>query len=396
MNIKKALFSLAFVAFLIAASGAHAASTQNPVPDTRYFIKSTSQIWKKTFLARNFFDSGFTAELSDFQLKIARVFGLEVIPVKKLNILATTPTSTPKKPAPKPLLKSPINQVGWGVKAIYGDTLNELPTGGEGVKVAVLDTGVTAHSDLKSQVILCDDFASSEGFVKNSCEDKNGHGTQVAGVIAANGGADGKGIYGVAPQASLMIYKVCGADGTCFADDVAAAIHHATDNGANIILLSLGSDTASSLMNDAILYANNHDVLIVAAAGNDGPYLGTIDYPASRINVVSVGAVDSSLTIPDWSARGSNTASSSFQKYPGDLDVVAPGVNIETTSNNNDYVTLSGTSVAAAHIAGLIAKEWPMDADHPVEMARDILHKLSQDMLPLGDDPDSGWGMPSL
>jgi subtilisin len=388
MNTKKALFSLAFILFLVGASSAHAASTES-----RYFVKSTSQFWKKSFQVRNSFDSGFTTDLSDFQLKLAKVFGVEITPVKKLNILATTPKKTAKL-----LIKTPTSQIPWGVKALYGDTLDkDLPTGGENANVAVIDTGAFInHPDLKNQVILCDDFSGVSAFVKNSCEDKNGHGTQVAGVIAADGGSDGKGIYGVAPSANLMIYKACADDGTCFADDVAAAVRHAADNGANIILLSLGSDSESSILNDALNYANDHDVMVVGAAGNDGPYVGSIDYPASRESVVSVGAVDSSLLVASWSARGNNTASTSYDKQSGDMELSAPGVNVESTSNNSDYVTMSGTSMAAAHIAGLAAKEWQMNVEHPAQATRELLHKFSFDILPAGDDAASGWGIPQL
>ncbi len=391
MNTKKAFVCLAFTLFLATASSVQAAGT-----DSRYFVKSTSQFWEKSFQARNIFDSGFTADLSGWQLNVAKVFGIEVTPVKRLNILAVATTT--KKTATKPLAKTPFNQIGWGIKAIYGDTLNSaLPSGGDGVNVAVLDTGaLVAHPDLKGQVTACDDFSGVDSFLKNSCDDKNGHGTLVAGVIAGNAGPAGKGIYGVAPQANLMIYKVCANDGTCFADDVAAAIYYGADNSANIILLSLGSDSENSLIDDAISYAAGKDVIVVGAAGNDGPYTGSIDYPASNINVVSVGAVDGTLAVPDWSARGNNEASTSYTKDAGDLELVAPGVNIESTANNGYYMTSSGTSMAAAHIAGLVAKEWQADADHPAEATRELLHQFSQDILPIGDDNASGWGMPQL
>lgn len=391
MNIKKALVCLAFTLFLATASSVHAAGT-----DSRYFVKSTSQFWKKSFQVRNVFDTGFTTDLADWQLKIAKVFGIEVTPVKKLNILATTTVA--KKTIVKPIVKMPFTQIGWGVKAIYGDTLNgTIPSGGDGVNVAILDTGaLISHPDLKNQIIACDDFSSFGSFTKNSCDDKNGHGTLMAGVIAGNAGPASEGIYGVAPSANLMIYKVCADDGTCFSDDVAVAIRYGVDNGANIILLSLGSDSQSSLIDDAISYAASKDLMIVGAAGNDGPYTGSIDYPASNVNVVSVGAVDDTLTVADWSARGNNEASTSYDKTSGDLELVAPGVNIESTSNNNDYTTISGTSVAAAHIAGLAAKEWQIDAEHPAEATRELLHKFSQDILPLRDDPASGWGIPQL
>src|SRR3989344_587403 len=247
MNIKKALVFVVFTLFLMTATSVQAAGTDN-----RYFVKSTSQFWKKSFQVRNVFDSGFTANLSDWQLKLTKVFGVEVTPLKKLNILTTVAVT--KKTVAKPISKTPLNQIGWGVKAIYGNTLDDvMPSGGEGINVAILDTGaLISHPDLKNQITACNDFSGSDGFDKNTCEDKNGHGTLVAGIIAGNGGPDDKGIYGVAPEANLMIYKVCMNDGTCFSDDVATAISHSVDNEANIILLSLGSDAKSNLINDAI------------------------------------------------------------------------------------------------------------------------------------------------
>lgn len=391
MNIKKVLVCLVFSLFLTTASSVQAAGT-----DSRYLVKSTSQFWKKSFQVRNVFDSGFTANLSDWQLKVAKVFGVEVAPVKKLNILVTT--AVVKKTTVKPIIKTPTSPIGWGVEAIYGNTLkDDIPSGGEGVNVAVLDTGtLISHPDLKNQIIACDDFSGFDPFVEKSCEDKNGHGTLVAGIVAGNGGEEGKGIYGVAPQADLMIYKVCGDEGTCFSDDVAVAIRHSVDNGANIILLSLGSDSESSIINDAISYAVSKDVLIVGAAGNDGPYKGSVDYPASNVDVVSVGVVDDVLLVPDWSARGNNEASTSYNRNFGDLELVGPGVNIESTANNGYYMTSSGASMAAAHIAGLAAKEWKVNDKRPAEATRELLHKFSLDILPTGDDSASGWGMPQL
>ncbi|MEK9157969.1 MAG: S8 family serine peptidase [Patescibacteria group bacterium] len=393
MNIKKALFYLAFISFFALATGAHAAPAQTPTTDSRYLVKSTSNFWKKSFQVRNVFDYGFTADLTDWQLKLAKVFGVEVVPVKKLNILVTT-----KKVVSKPFIKTPTTQVGWGVEALYGDTLgSDMPSGGEDVNVAVLDTGIlTTHPDLKARITACSDFSGVDTFTKNSCDDKNGHGTQVAGIIAADGGADGKGMYGVAPASNLMIYKTCASDGTCFSDDVAVAIRHAVDDKAQIIVLSLGSDSESQLINEAVAYATEQGVMVISAVGNDGPYVGSLDYPASQLDVVSVGSVDSLLNVPTWSARGGNLASTSYSKQAGDLEFVAPGVNIESTSINSDYVTLSGTSMAAAHLAGLAAKEWQIEAEHPAESTRELLHRFSHDILPLGDDNASGWGMPSL
>src|SRR3989344_570821 len=384
MNIKKALVFIVFLSLLTATSSVQAAGT-----DSRYFVKSGSQFWKKSFQVRHAFDSGFTADLTDWQVKLAKVFNVEITPVRKLNILA------PKKT--KPPVKIPLNQVGWGVRAIYGDDLDSsLPSGGQGVKVAILDTGVLAtHPDLKDRIVGCNDLSGEEPMLKNSCDDKNGHGSQVAGVVAADGGPEGKGIYGVAPESELMIYKVCANDGTCFSDDVAIAIRQAADDGASIILLSIGSDSQNQIITDAISYASEKGAMIIGAVGNDGPYSGSIDYPAALETVISVGAMDQSFEVPEWSARGKATNSSESKKE-GDLEFVAPGVNIESTSNNNDYLTISGTSVAAAHIAGLAAKEWQAESEKPLQSTRDLLHKRSIDIGAVEFNISSGWGMPQL
>jgi subtilisin len=198
--------------------------------------------------------------------------------------------------APPERACNPSNQIPWGIVKVNGGS------GGTGVNVAVLDTGVYKdHLDL--DVKLCKD-ATKRG-IKKGCSDGNGHGTHVAGTIAANGGSDGLGIYGVAPKANLWAIKVCGPAG-CWCDDIAAGIRYAADNGANIISMSLGGNTQSSLIRDAIDYAVGKGVLVVAAAGNDGPADGSIDYPGANVKVIAVGAIDSLEAVPDWSSRGIN------------------------------------------------------------------------------------------
>ncbi|HCT85732.1 MAG TPA: peptidase S8, partial [Candidatus Margulisbacteria bacterium] len=272
----------------------------------------------------------------------------------------------------------------------------EKTFGGKGVNVAVLDTGVIKHKDLEGNIKECKDFSSAKPLVDGKCEDKNGHGTHIAGIIAANGGTDEDGIWGVAPEASVYVFKVCTNLGTCWADDVAIAIRTAVDDGAQIINISLGSDTESSLVTDAIKYAVDKNVLVVAAAGNDGSYPGSIDYPASYVDVVSVGAVDFNMSVPDWAARGLNEETKSFIRETRDIDFAAPGVNVESTWKDGGYVILSGTSTSAAHISGLAAKLWQKDDKNPMETTRLILKKFSQDILPAGDDNISGWGLPKL
>jgi len=393
MNTKKIAYLLAFVLLFGVAFYAKAAD------DNRYLVKSTSGVWKKYFGVRHAFDDGFTADLSDFQLRFTKIFGLEVEPVKKLYVLPPAEAASPSaRNNAKNQRLIPIDQVSWGIKMIYDDPFLARSSGGYGVNVAVLDTGILkTHPDLKNRIKDCKDFSSPKSpLVDGKCEDKNGHGTHVSGIIAADGGSDGLGVFGVAPEANLYAYQVCSASGSCWADDVAAAIRTAADNGANIVNLSLGSDSLSSLIHDAVVYASSKNVLVIAAAGNDGPYVGSIDYPAANNEAIGVGALDVNKAVSDWSSRGINSTTNAYAVEDGDIEFAAPGVSIESTWKDGGYAILSGTSMAAPHVAGLAAKLWQKDALAPADATRDLLHRFSVDLLPLGDDNDSGWGLPTL
>jgi len=394
MNTNKIAYFLVFVLVFGVAFNAKAAD------DNRYFVKTNAGVWKKYFGVRHSFDGGFTTDLSDFQLRFAKIFGLEVEPVKKLYVLppVVEAASPLAKSASKNQRLTPADQVPWGIKMIYNDQFLTKTSGGDGVKVAVLDTGVAkTHPDLKNRVKDCKDFSNPRSpLVDGKCDDKNGHGTHVAGIIAADGGSDGLGIFGVAPAANLYVYQVCSASGSCWSDDVAAAIRTAADNGVNIINLSLGSDSPSSLIYNAVVYASGKNVLVIAAAGNDGPYAGSIDYPAANNEIVGVGALDVNKVIAEWSSRGINSQTTAYVVEDGDIEFAAPGVSVESTWKDGGYAILSGTSMAAPHVAGLAAKLWQKDALAPAAATRDLLHKFSTDLLPLGDDNDSGWGLPTL
>lgn len=389
MIIKKTPYIVVILLLLAFARLSYAATD-----DTRYFVKSTSGWWKKSFGVRHNFDNGFTADLSDSQLWVAKFFGVSVEPVKKLNVLpdlSQAPVTSGKVQAQR---IKPSEQVSWGVKTVYNDPLLSKSSGGSGVNVAVLDTGVLkTHPDLKNRVKACKDFSGPIAVAEGKCDDKNGHGTHVAGIIAADGGSDGLGIFGMAPEANLFAYKVCSNNGTCWADDIAIALKTAADDGANIVNMSLGSDNPSSLITDATAYAVSKNVLVVAAAGNDGPYVGSIDYPGADANVVAVGAVDVDIHIPNWSSRGNNSTSTPYIVEEKDIEFAAPGVNIESTWKDGGYAILSGTSMATPHVTGLAAKEWFKDSLDPASDTRDVLHKLRTDLLPIGDDDVSGFGL---
>ena len=400
--------------------------------NTRYLVRSKSGFWKKSFGIRHDFKEGFTTDLADWQLRVAKVFGVEVVSVKKFYILnsellalestptpsaepvlaSPTPDIVPVKPEPKVEIDArkpgstpipsitplPFDQLPWGVRAVYDDLLLSKTSGGKDINIAVLDTGIFKdHSDLVRRVVQCKDFTQAKKPISdNQCDDKNGHGTHVSGTIVADGGSNGVGIYGLVPEANLFVYKVCGNNGSCWSDDIAMGIMTAADNGTNVLNLSLGGDNESSLIKDAISYAVSKNVLVVAAAGNDGPYIGSIDYPGANSDVVAVGAFDSSYNVAEWSSRGSNSATNPDTIEEGDIEFASPGVNIESTWKDGGYVILSGTSMATPHITGLAAKLWQKDVDDPDSATRTLLHTFSQDLSPIGDDDASGFGFPHL
>ncbi|MBI2670008.1 MAG: S8 family serine peptidase [Candidatus Yanofskybacteria bacterium] len=423
MNItKKLVFCLLLTFFLVFLPTAHAAD------NGRYFVKSTKGFWKNALGVRHNFDNGFTTDASDFQLRLAKIFGVEIEPVAVLQILPEDPLAieqpnqdssvkpTPEvsdiqTPAPTKIFVPkatkgkggtvrylPSDQTPWGIEKIYNDSLITSTFGGADANVAVLDTGVNvSHPDLAERIVQCKDFTNSRfPIIDGKCDDRNGHGTHVAGIIAANAGADGRGIYGVAPQANIFAYKVCGTNGSCYADDIAVALRLAADQGANVVNMSFGSDQESSLIRDAVNYASFKGVLLVAAAGNDGPFPNSVDYPAAYASVVAVGAIDQSITVTNWSSRGTNSDSTSWIVEDRDIEFAVPGEYIESTWNNGSYVILSGTSMASPFVAGLAAKYWQSAVTDPMTTTRDFLHLLATDLSPLGDDNASGFGLPQI
>jgi subtilisin len=183
-----------------------------------------------------------------------------------------------------------------------------------------------------------------------------------------------------------MAYKVCGDSGICYTDDIAAAIDYAASHGAEIVSMSLGGDTQSSYIKDAI--DRNPGVLYVAAAGNDGPADGSIDYPGAYVKVIAVGAIDTNEGVPSWSSRGINDGDYTIEER--EVEFGAPGVDIYSTWNDGCYNTISGTSMATPHVSGLAAKLWQGSAS----ATRDYLQSVAVDIWYNGDDTATGFGLP--
>lgn len=356
---------------------------------TRYFVPTTKSFWKGAFGVRHSFADGFTTTLSDFQVKVAKFAGLKPAPVRSFNVLAETDAEEVSSAA------SPSEPVGWGVVATRNKVSLSVASG-SGVTIAVLDTGIEQdHPDLAGRIVGCADYTVAEGVPdKEACADENGHGTHVAGILAADGGASG--ITGVAPAADLLISKVCNTEGICFSDDIAVALRAVVDAGANIVVFGMGGERGSSLMSDAIGYAVEEGVLLIAAAGNDGPYEDSLDWPARDARVLAVGALEPDGAVAEFSSRGINTDTDEDSIEDGDIEFAAPGVSIESTNRLHGYAVLSGTSMAAPHVAGLAALLWQTEEEHPAEATRLLLHKYAASVGDPADINASGWGFPSF
>jgi thermitase len=223
----------------------------------------------------------------------------------------------------------------WGPQKIQAPAAWDVTRGSSSVRVAVVDTGVQAnHPDLAGKVVNGWDFVENDG----TPQDANGHGTHVAGIAAAVTN-NGVGIAGVAPNVQILAVRVLDANGSGTLDAVAAGIQYAADNGAKVINLSLGGSVGSTTLQNAVNYAWNKGVVVVAAAGNSGS--SAPSYPAYYTNAIAVASTTSSDT------------KSSFSNWGSWVDVAAPGSSIYSTYAGSTYATLSGTSMATPHVAGL-------------------------------------------
>ncbi len=154
--------------------------------------------------------------------------------------------------------------------------------------------------------------------------------------------------------------------------------------------MSLGGDSESSLIRDAL--NRNLHLLFVAAAGNDGPSEGSIDYPGANVNVIAAGAIDSAKNVPNWSSRGVNDGDFIIEER--EVEFGTPGVSVESTWRDGGYDYLSGTSMATPHMSGLAARLWQGNAAD-TRMHLQTLQTL-EDILPAGDDPATGFGLPHV
>jgi len=257
-----------------------------------------------------------------------------------------------------------------------------VTTGQASVAIAILDTGIDqSHEDLKSKI------AQNKNFTRSSTvDDKYGHGTHVAGSAAAATN-NSLGVAGTCPSCSLFNVKVLGDDGSGQWSWIANGIIWSADNGAKVINLSLGAYAESLTVRDAVDYAWSKGVILTGAAGNDGQNWGL--YPGAYENVIAVAATDHA------------DAKASFSNYGGNwVDVAAPGANVLSTAPDHSnriwktgpkYGTLSGTSMATPHVAGLAGLIWSTSLCTSKECVRNRLQDTADQIAGTGTSSSAYW-----
>jgi subtilisin family serine protease len=276
----------------------------------------------------------------------------------------------------------PAEVLPWGIDRVDAELVWPSGNTADPIKVGIIDTGISnKHPDL---------LANIKGGVntinpRKSWNDDNGHGSHVAGIVAAIDNTIG--VIGVGPDIDLYAIKVLNASGSGYLSDVIEGIQWAIANGMQVINMSLGTDSDIQSFHDAVIAAKNAGIVVIAAAGNSG---SSVAFPAAYPEAIAVSAIDQNDEIASWSSRGP------------EVDLAAPGVSIYSTYKGTGYATLSGTSMAAPHVTGVAALvlNTPVgsyDANANGKWDPDEVQKKLQDTaIDLGDtgfDNLYGWGL---
>jgi len=243
-----------------------------------------------------------------------------------------------------PYIREDIHGLSPNDGQFYGWEINKFnipdlwrKTKGEGIKVAVIDTGCDFnHHDLKENMLQGKNFVETG----KPPMDRNGHGSHVAGTIAATD--NNLGMVGVAPKAKIIPIKALDDRGGGNLLNVCRGIEWASDNGADIITMSLGAPIGDTRMERAIQHANNNNILVFCAAGNSGER-SPIMYPAKYSDTIAIGAIDINMNRTKFTCAGE------------ELEFLSPGQDILSCVPGNGYAKMSGTSMSNPFAAGYAA-----------------------------------------
>jgi len=271
----------------------------------------------------------------------------------------------------------------WGVDHIDADVVHQVqvPNTGVGINVAVIDTGVNYdHLDLSANYKGGIDIRNDD----TDPDDDHGHGSHVAGILAAVAGNEEviEGVIGTAPGANIYGVKVLSSSGSGSYSDIISGIQWSSDNGMNVASLSLGGGASQALC-DAVTAAYIKGVLVIAAAGNSGNPPGKGDnvlYPANCDDAIAVAATN----------QDDNRAS--FSSTGPQVEISAPGVSIYSTHLDQNYKTFSGTSMATPHVSGVAALVFA-SGSYSNQDVRTILQETANDLGPSGRDSKYGFGL---
>jgi subtilisin family serine protease len=259
----------------------------------------------------------------------------------------------------------------WGFK----DTVINSNIADNKVKIAILDSGINKnHPDLKGQIHK--EFNAINP--QEPVTDDFNHGTSIAGIIAAKNNSIG--IKGISPNSKIYSAKVLDNNGKGSVDAIIRGIEWSITEEVDIINISFGMKNDNQELHNIINKAIGRGIIVVASSGNN--YIGDVDYPAKYNNVISVGSVDRNNERVRFSPQGK-------------IDVVAPGRDILSTNNGNDYSTFEGTSYSTAFVTGLISLYISEDSNmiSDQQSLMKLLNKKSLDLGADGRDDIYGYGL---
>lgn len=287
------------------------------------------------------------------------------------------PGKPPKEEAPDNNTNESDQTIPWGITAVNSyatDGTGLTSFTGSGVKVAVIDTGIDyTHPDLNVSVNNGTNIINPN----KTFMDDNGHGTHVAGTIAAVN--NNVGVVGVAPEATIYGVKVLDRKGGGWISDIAAGIQWSIDKNVDVINMSLGTTADLSVLRDAVEKADIAGIVVVAAAGNDGDEGNEKLYPGAYESVICVSAVSA-----DNYDNPSTYSLAYFSSWGTQVDVTAPGVYVRSTVPDGGYRYYQGTSMASPHVAGVAA----LVIESERESYRDAIEQTADNSLLVDYDTD--------